>query len=438
MRTAAGKPAQGVLSLSAHHESGQVVVEVADDGAGLDAARIGEVAVARGVVSATDAARMSDRELVELIFRPGFSTASAVTNVSGRGVGMDVVRTNIERIGGVVDVSSRPGRGTTFRVRIPLTLAIIPALVVSQAGDRYAIPQASLVELVRWDQVAGSEVEEVAGAQLLRLRDQLLPLVSLSDALRPADGPATAEDRSAEATVVVVQADGVRFGLVVDEVHDTQEIVVKPLGRQLKQVPVYAGATIMGEGRVALILNISGVADTVGISAAAGATSGEVEDDETSDEATALLVLDLGDGHRAAMPLARVSRLEEVSSTLLERTGEAEAVQYRDGILPLVRLADRIGLPHLARACGPTTTGPDVEPTSFPVVVHGEGAHRVGLVAERILDLVETVVVASPVGARPGVLGTAVVQDRITDLIDVDAVVGSAGLAVPAAAGGVR
>lgn len=437
VRTAGGKPAQGVLSLSAHHESGQVVVEVADDGAGLDAARIGEVAVARGVVSATDAARMSDRELVELIFRPGFSTAAAVTNVSGRGVGMDVVRTNIERIGGVVDVSSRPGRGTTFRVRIPLTLAIIPALVVSQAGDRYAIPQASLVELVRWDQVAGSEVEEVAGAQLLRLRDQLLPLVSLSDALRPADGPATAEDRSAEATVVVVQADGVRFGLVVDEVHDTQEIVVKPLGRQLKQVPVYAGATIMGEGRVALILNISGVADTVGISAA-GATSGEVEEDETADEATALLVLDLGDGHRAAMPLARVSRLEEVSSTLLERTGEAEAVQYRDGILPLVRLADRIGLPHLARASGPPATGPGEEPTSFPVVVHGEGAHRVGLVAERILDLVETVVVASPVGARPGVLGTAVVQDRITDLIDVDAVVGAAGLTVPVAAGGVR
>ncbi len=443
VRTAAGKAAQGVLSLRAHHESGQVVVEVSDDGAGLDAARIGEVAVARGVVSSTDVSRMSDRELVELIFRPGFSTAAAVTNVSGRGVGMDVVRTNIERIGGVVDVSSRPGRGTTFRVRIPLTLAIIPALVVSQAGHRYAIPQASLVELVRWDQVAGSEVEEIAEAQLLRLRDQLLPLVSLSDALRLTDTGERSEDPPAEATVVVVQADGVRFGLVVDEVHDTQEIVVKPLGRQLKQVPVYAGATIMGEGRVALILNISGVADTVGIAAAAGATAGETEDDEDRDEATALLVLDLGDGHRAAMPLARVSRLEEVSSALLERTGDAEAVQYRDGILPLVRLADRIGLPHVARAArtASSATGPDEPPASFPVVVHGEGADRVGLVAERILDLVETVVVPSPVGARPGVLGTAVVQDRITDLIDVDAVVGSAGRATlvdAVAVGGAR
>ncbi len=415
-RVATGKPAQGVLALRAHHESGQVVVEISDDGKGLDAARIAEVALQRGVVTSTDLARMSERDITDLIFRPGFSTASAVTNVSGRGVGMDVVRTNIERIGGVVDVITRPGEGTTFRVRIPLTLAIVAALLVSEGSERFAIPQASVVELVRLDQMDRShDIVTVGEATLLRLRDQLLPLVSLSAALGL---PEREGQDGTAATVVVVQADSVRFGLTVDAVHDTQEIVVKPLGRQLKALPVYAGATIMGEGRVALILNVAGIAEDLKITANGRAAEGA--EHESGEPTTSLLVLDLGGGHRAAMPLAKVSRLEEFSASAIERSGTAEAVQYRDGILPLVRLADHLGLAGLTGMNSQAGEG-------LTVVVHEDGDRRVGLVAEQILDLVDTVVTASAVGERAGVLGSAVVQDRITDLIDVDAVVALSG-----------
>ncbi|MCK5930241.1 MAG: chemotaxis protein CheA, partial [Nocardioides sp.] len=256
-RAAAGKPTAGRLLLRAYHESGQVVVEITDDGKGIDPRHIGDVAVRRGVVTREQLARMEPRDVLDLIFRPGFSTAEQVTNVSGRGVGMDVVRTSIERIGGSVDLTSTVGCGTTMRIRIPLTLAIIPALVVGQQGERYAIPQANLVELVRLEgQDLRENVETLAGAPVLRLRGRLLPLVSLSEAL----GGEKADPDGL--TIVVVQADETRFGLCVEEVHDTQEIVVKPIGRQLKSLPTYAGATIMGDGRVALILDVGGIART--------------------------------------------------------------------------------------------------------------------------------------------------------------------------------
>ena len=403
-RAAAGKPTAGRLLLRAYHESGQVVVEITDDGKGIDPRHIGDVAVRRGVVTREQLARMEPRDVLDLIFRPGFSTAEQVTNVSGRGVGMDVVRTSIERIGGSVDLTSPVGCGTTMRIRIPLTLAIIPALVVGQQGERYAIPQANLVELVRLEgQDLRENVETLAGAPVLRLRGRLLPLVSLSEAL----GGEKADPDGL--TIVVVQADETRFGLCVEEVHDTQEIVVKPIGRQLKSLPTYAGATIMGDGRVALILDVGGIARTRAIGAA-HATEPEVQVGTV--DSRALLVLEVSQGRRAALPLTAVSRLEEFELGRVERSGGVEVVQYRDGILPLLRLAPAIGLAE----------SPPAE-DQISVVVHEDGQHRVGIVIDRVLDVVEEQVVPTEVGRRNGVLGSAVVQDKVTDLVDLDAVV---------------
>jgi two-component system chemotaxis sensor kinase CheA len=413
-REAIGKPAQGKLQLRAFHESGQVVVEITDDGKGIDPETITRVAIQRGVITRDQAARMEPREIINLIFQPGFSTAAEVTNVSGRGVGMDVVRTNIERIGGTVDMQSQVGVGTTCRVRIPLTLAIIPALVVGEGEERYAIPQANLVELVRLEaEDRERNVESIAGAPLLRLRGHLLPLVSLAEVL----GRERPETEAL--TVVVVQADDLRFGLCVDEVHDTQEIVVKPIGRQLKALPTYAGATIMGDGRVALILDVPGIAHSRAIGQqTASISSSEVR---AGEETTALLVLEVGGGRRAALPLREVSRLEEFAVARIERSGGAEAVQYRDGILPLVRLAPAIGLTESAR-----------EDEQVSVVVHevvaGDESSLVGIVIDRVLDVVDTLVERSDVGRRAGVLGSAVIQDRVTDLVDLDAVVALSGV----------
>ncbi|GAA3660726.1 hypothetical protein GCM10022237_20710 [Nocardioides ginsengisoli] len=413
VRRAAGKPAKGTLSLRAYHESGQVVVEIADDGKGIDPDRIAAVAIERGVVTRDQVARMDTRDVLGLIFRPGFSTAATVSNISGRGVGMDVVRTNIERIGGSVDVSSEPGVGTTTRVRIPLTLAIIPALVVGEGGERYAIPQANLVELVR---IEGDDlrrqVQNLAGAPVLRLRGKLLPLVSLAEALG-----GTAEQTEA-LTVVVLQSDDVRFGLCVSDVHDTQEIVVKPIGRQLKGLETYAGATIMGDGRVALILDVAGIATTAGV----GAVPDEAADTRAGadDDRTALLVFEVADGRRAALPLASVARLEEFDRARVERSGAAEVVQYRDGLLPLVRLATAIGLPDTSD-----------QGDQISVVVHeseGAASGAVGIVIDRVLDVVEVAITASQVGSRVGVTGSAIVQDRVTDLVDLAAVVARSGV----------
>lgn len=408
-RLAAGKPAEGRLVLRAYHESGQVVVEISDDGKGIDIDRVGAIAVERGVVSAEELRRMEPREVQGLIFRPGFSTAAEVTNVSGRGVGMDVVRTNIERIGGSVDIASQKGQGTTCRVRIPLTLAIIPALLVGEAEERYAIPQANLVELVRLEgEELARSVEHLAGAPVLRLRGHLLPLVSLAGALDVDPTPSEA------LTIVVLQADDIRFGLTVREVHDTQEIVVKPIGRQLKGLAIYAGATIMGDGRVSLILDVAGLAQAHGIDAGAGVAA-EVR--TVGDDQSALLVLEASPGRRAALPLREISRLEEFAVAQIERSGPSEVVQYRDGILPLVRLAPAIGLVESTE-----------EREQLSVIVHESGERRVGIVIDRVLDVVETAVSRSDVGKRPGVLGSAVVQEHVTDLVDLDAVVAMAGV----------
>jgi two-component system chemotaxis sensor kinase CheA len=411
-RVAAGKPPEGRLVVRAFHEGGQVNIEIVDDGAGIDPERVLAKALERGFVGPEQAARMSEREILDLIFRPGFSTAERVTNVSGRGVGMDVVRTNIERIGGSVDVHSRRGEGTTFRVKIPLTLAIIPALIVTCGGDRYAIPQVNLLELVRLDgEQAARAIETIHDCPVYRLRGNLLPLVYLS---RELGLPADREGRSA--SIVVLRADDREFGLVVEGISDTQEIVVKPLGKLLKGVGVFAGATILGDGRVALILDVMGLAQRAHVvSEVRDRALGELieEDGATAIERTTLLVFESTIGDRMAVALDAVDRLEEFPRGSLERAGEDTVVQYRGEILPVVDLSYVLTERRKRRRSAESV----IRQETVEIVVHGAGDHRIGLLVGRILDIVEVDMRLSP-GGRPGVLGTTVVQGRVTEVID--------------------
>ncbi len=412
IRTAAGKPAEGTLLLRAYHEGGQVNIEIVDDGAGLNLDRIRRKSVERGMLTADQAARLSDRDAAQLIFAPGFSTAEQVTSVSGRGVGMDVVRTNIEKIGGTIDLQSRPGAGTTIKIKIPLTLAIIPALVVTNDGDRYAIPQVSLLELVRLDgDQARRGIEDVHGAPVYRLRGKLLPLVYLSERFGATRESIAARyaDAGTPVNIVVLRADDRQFGLVVDKVNDTEEIVVKPLGKQLKGISEYAGATIMGDGDVALILDVKGLAVAAGLGAEMRerALPHEERGADGADKAT-LLVVDLGDARRFALPTSTVARLEKIAADAVEQTNGREVIQYRGAILPLVRLADVFG--------GPATAD---QADELQVIVYDERERSFGLVVERIVDITEAELKFHD--DRPAgdyLLGTTVVQQRVTDVLN--------------------
>jgi two-component system chemotaxis sensor kinase CheA len=411
VRAAAGKPETGVVRLRAFHEGGKVVVEISDDGAGIDAEKLRRAAVEKGLVPADRAARLTTAECLDLVFLPGFSTAEKVTNVSGRGVGMDVVRTNVERIGGAVDVRTAVGAGTTFRLRIPLTLAIIPALMVRVGAERFAIPQANLLELVRLDGgVDGPGVERAHGAPVFRLRGRLLPLLDLRGVLGAGPRPPS-EDPTHH--LVVLQADDRRFGLVVDAVLDTEEIVVKPLGRELKGLGVYAGATIMGDGRVALILDVPGVARRAGVGAGAVVREPKASAAEGRAAERGALLLFRARGERMALPLDRVARLEEFPAASVERAAGEELVQYRDELLPLVRLSGAAGC---------------ADGRALPVVVvrggeAGASGAGVGLVVDAIDDIVDAELKAARVDGAPGTAGCAVVQGRATTLLDVDAAV---------------
>jgi two-component system chemotaxis sensor kinase CheA len=421
-RLLAGKDRVGRLTLRAFHEGGQVNIEISDDGAGLDVDRIRKKAVERAVITAEQAARMTEREIFNLIFLPGFSTAQKITSVSGRGVGMDVVKTNVEKIGGTVDLQSVLGRGTTVRVKIPLTLAIIPALVVTCGGDRYAIPQVSLLELVRLaPEQAKSGIEMVQGAPVHRLRGRLLPLVYLSRVLDLNDAGESSQQEGRPVNIVVLQAEGRAFGLVVDEINDTEEIVVKPLGKQLKGVNTFAGATIMGDGKVALILDALGLAQKANVvSELHDRTVAEKElsaAEKGAGNRQTLLLFQAGDHGRMAIPLALVARLEEFSRSKVERAGRRKVVQYRGQIMPLIEVAEAVG-----ESSGAST---DAD-SRLQVLVYAERGHSVGLVVERILDIVEEDVVLDRMAERAGILGSAVVQQRVTDMLDVQGVVRAA------------
>ncbi len=413
VRTAAGKPAEGHLFLGAFHEGGLVNVEIADDGAGIDPERIRAKALARGLLTEEQAGRLSESELLGLVFLPGFSTAERVTNVSGRGVGMDVVKRNIERLGGAVDVWSRPGQGTRFRMKIPLTLAIIPALIVASGGDRYALPQSSLVELVRLEgEAARRGVERIHEAAVHRLRGRLLPLVDLARTLDVADAP-DAGQAGATVHIVVLRAGEQLFGLVVDAVHDTEEIVVKPLAAQISHLASFSGATLLGDGSVALILDVLGLARQARV--VSGAAEGRwTETAPVVAPAAAasqrwVLVRTQND-RRLAIPLSRVARLEEISRAAVEMAGDRPVLQCRGRILPLIDVGGAL------RALAVGAAGDCVQ-----VVVCGSGAHQTGLVVDRVLDVVEERLEISATGAGKGVLGSAVIGGRVTEILDLDA-----------------
>ncbi len=410
-RALSGKPAQGTIRLRAYHEGGQVNIEISDDGKGIDPDRLLRKAVQRGLISPEQSQRMSEREIKNLIFLPGFSTADAVTNVSGRGVGMDVVKTNIEKIGGSVEIQSQRGLGTVFRLKIPLTLAIIPALLVTSGGDRYAIPQASLLELVRieGDQVAQA-VEFIHSTPVFRLRGKLLPLVDLNQELELGGE----REPGAPIFLVVLQAEGKHFGLMVDAVNDTEEIVVKPLGRELSGLPVYAGATIMGDGHVALILDVLGIARRAGIltdneHSDSRVTKESTTADETAETASLLLVE--VERMRFAIPLSNIARLEEIPAKHVENTPEGRAVRYRGQIMPLIGVASALGLDTNLR---------DNRPDPFQVVVCREGDRNFGLVIDTIEDIVHTELHARTESGQPGIEANYILQDRVTSLMDVE------------------
>jgi two-component system chemotaxis sensor kinase CheA len=415
VRLAAGKPAEGVLRLRAFHEGGQVNIEISDDGGGLNPERIRQKALERGLITPDQALRMNDRESAQLIFAPGFSTAAQITNVSGRGVGMDVVKTNVERIGGAVDIQSQPGVGTTVKLKIPLTLAIIPALIVTCGEDRYAIPQVSLLELVRLEgEQARQGIERLHGAPVYRLRGQLLPIVYLRKELElDASSASDATDAHDVLNIVILRADDRQFGLVVDSINDTEEIVVKPLSQQLKGVPVYAGSTIMGDGKVALILDVLGMAQRARVVSEVRdrtLSSRMTRSDEQASDRQTLLILEVGT-RRLAIPISMVARLEEIPRESIEQADQQEVVQYRGQILPLLRLAELVGV---------TTEAGD---GPLQVVVYHEQGRSLGLVVDRIADIVESNVEIKRRVQSDNFLASAVIQERVTELLNLPAVI---------------
>lgn len=402
VRRAAGKPEAGRLKLNAFHEGGHVIICIEDDGAGINRQKVIKKALEHGLITEAEAAQLPDAEIIRLIFRPGFSTAEQVTSVSGRGVGMDVVRTEIERIGGTVEMTSTPGQGTKVRIKIPLTLAIISALVVESGGQSFAIPQLGVVELVRLSAEDRRRIERVHKHEVFRLRDRLLPLIHLHDVLKLEEKRITDHD---DVNIVVVQVGEEQFGLVVAEVFDTQEIVVKPVGALLKNIKVYQGMTILGDGRVIMILDVAGVAAQFG---GLSAKSRELDQQQAGDdgrvEATSLLLFTTPAGDTMAVPLALVSRLEEIPKQNLERSGERLVVQYRGQLLPLLPIA---GAEH-------DRTQKDLQ----PVVVFSDGQQALGLMVDEIQDIIEEPLIIRMPSQRPGVLGTAVIAGKATDVLD--------------------
>jgi len=403
-RRAAGKKETGRILLNAFHEGGHIVLQIGDDGRGLNTDRIKAKVVAQGLATEAELATMSERDIQRFIFRAGFSTAAEVTSVSGRGVGMDVVKTNIERIGGTVDLTSREHKGTTFSIKIPLTLAIAAALIVEAGGERFAIPQAGVLELVRVGGGDGPKVERIKNSAVLRLRGQLLPLVPLKHVLQLEQAPSQHES---EGFVVVTQVAGQLFGIVVDRVFDTEEIVVKPVAPILRHITMFSGNTILGDGSVIMILDPNGIARASGLGLEGTTDGGTMEEATTTtrrgERNTALLLFRAGAGAPKAVPLGLVARLENLDAARIERTGDSLVVQYRGTLMPLVPLDSYMTLPE----------------TGFQsVLVFGDGDRAMGLMVEEILDVVDTVLEMDSAGLRPGFLGSCVVDGKVTDLLD--------------------
>ena len=400
-RVASGKPARGTIRLSAYHEGGTITIEIADDGRGLNLPVIRKKAAERGVATAAEIEKMSDAQVAKFIFHAGFSTAKAVTSVSGRGVGMDVVKTNIETIGGVIDINTEAGRGTTFTIKIPLTLAIVAALIVRAGEQRFAVPQVAVLELVRVGDTSSQRVERINGSPVLRLRERLLPIVTLAGLLGQAG-----DELAERGFVVVAQVGRQRFGILVDEVFHTEEIVVKPMSTKLRHIPLFAGNTILGDGAVVLIVDPNGVARQVsqGKQDGAGAAEAEAETVEAADSTATLLVFKGGAGACKAVPLSLVTRLEEIDAAKVEWLGGRPLIQYRGRLMPLVPADKDI----VIRSEG-----------TQALVVFSDGDRSMGLVVDQIVDIVEERLDIEITGDRPDLIGSAVLRGRATDIINI-------------------
>ncbi|QWG13589.1 hybrid sensor histidine kinase/response regulator [Bradyrhizobium sediminis] len=402
-RAAAGKPEQGTIRLSAYHEGGHIIICIADNGRGLNTERIKAKAVANGLVSEAELEKMTEAQIHKFIFAPGFSTAATVTSVSGRGVGMDVVRTNIDQIGGTIDVKSVAGEGSSVTIKIPLTLAIVSALIVEAAGDRFAIPQLSVVELVRARANSEHRIERIKDTAVLRLRNKLLPLMHLKKLLKIDDGSSSDPENG---FIVVTQVGSQTFGIVVDGVFHTEEIVVKPMSTKLRHIDMFSGNTILGDGAVIMIIDPNGIAKALG---AAGSASHEIADENAASRAsaaeqlTSLLVFRAGSTQPKAVPLGLVTRLEELATDKIELSNGRYMVQYRDQLMPLVQME-----------------GVSVQSSgSQPILVFADDGRSMGLVVDEIIDIVEERLNIEVAGSRDGILGSAVIKGQATEVIDV-------------------
>jgi two-component system chemotaxis sensor kinase CheA len=433
LRAAAGKDPEGTLKLRAYQESSHVIIEVSDDGAGIGVERVRNKAIERGLIAAERAAQISERELLQLIFLPGFSTAEAVTNVSGRGVGMDVVRTNVEKIGGKVEIESRPGKGTTLRLRIPLTLAIVPALIVHSLKQSFALPQGALSELVHLPpERAASAIEWMEGAPLYRLRGQLLPLIFLDRLLSaapahsavplalPGESSATQEAGSAESTrdlfICVLDADGRRFGLIVDGLANPEEIVVKPLSPVLKTIGLYSGATVLGSGDLALILDPGSIASRAGVAmrsqeeqAGEADRDASIQEDSLVDGMGSRYLLVEAAQRRAAVPIGDVLRIERLPLSRIEYIGYRPVLNFEGQLLPV---EDSGGV------LGAANGNPDAPLT---IVVCRQGSRQVGIAVSHVLDVAAgSELFEAGSSQRAG--GVTLLRDQVTSIVELGGV----------------
>jgi two-component system chemotaxis sensor kinase CheA len=400
LRVAAKKPETGTVTLSAYHEGGHIIIEIADDGRGINLDRVKQKAIENGIATADEIQSLSDEQIMQFIFRAGFSTAEKVTSVSGRGVGMDVVRTNIEKIGGTIALSSKMGKGSTFHIKIPLTLAIVSVLIVESHGQRFAIPQLNVIELVRVGSESEYKLEHINHSPVLRLRDKLLPLVSLRDIL--GQEMRDAAEQAYEGYIAVIRVGASDFGLVVDRIHDTEEIVVKPVSRLLESIPVYSGNTILGDGSVIMILDPNGLAKALGdLDLSSRNDAGNAS--ATGEKVTSFLVFRAGEGAPKAVPLELVSRLEEIDAANVEHSGQNPVIQYRGELMRLHSINHT----------------PLANKGLIQVVVFSYDGHTVGMIVEEIIDIIEAPIAIKIGSQDPAYLGSMVIGNKTTDVVDV-------------------
>ncbi len=404
-RVAAGKSDNGTINISASHEAGHISIRIADDGRGLDVQRIREKALTLGLVSEEDLARMGNDELCRYIFSPGFSTAKQVTNVSGRGIGMDVVRENIESIGGSVSLSTSPGRGTTFLLKVPLTLAIAPALIFEIGGQRYAIAQHAVVEAVSCGLNGQSRIQFAQGAPMLELRDQLIPVADMRMifGLEPSNNPN-------DALAVVVRTGVATFAMMVDNVADVQEIVVKPLDRTLAHLGIYAGSTILGDGSVVLILNTNGLAGRLGLDGSNQFRVDTSQQDLPPEKtATSLILFRAGSGSLKVLPLSLISRIESIKRSEISTADGQLVVAHRGALMPLIPLGNVVDAHN-------QLIDPAIE--NWPVLVVGVGGEPMGLLVSEIVDIVETFLDIDIAGVTSDVIGSATIRGEAAEVLD--------------------